>query len=87
MKEFEDLELILNRNEKWLKQQHPFYLSEHFPIINLVLPKELEYLEEKDLPLLGAIIRRHWGNFIVNLMKELKEKPIKHERTKIRSVC
>ena len=79
MKEFEDLELIINRNEKWLKLQHPFYLSEHFPICNLVLPKELEYLEEGDLPLLGAIIRRHWQNFIVNLLKELKEKPIRHE--------
>lgn len=77
-REFEDLELIINRNKKWLEEheKHRFYLSEHLPLINFKLPKELDNLTEEDTPLLRATIRRHWEKFIIGLMVELRENPI-----------
>ena len=79
-KEFEDLELVINRNEKWLKphEKRGFFLSDKLYIQSFKLPKELDYLTEDDIPLLRAIVKLHWERFIVNLMKDLRERSIKH---------
>ena len=78
MKEFEELELVIHRNKKWLgpHEKRMFFLSPTFPLQIFKLPKELEYLTEKHIPQLRATVKLHWERFIVNLMQDLKERPI-----------
>lgn len=77
-KEFEEIELIIRRSGKWLKRyrKRHFYLSETFPLKYFNLPKNLNYLEEKHIPLLRAILKRHWETFWINVLKELRENPL-----------
>lgn len=49
MKEFSHIEVRIVRNEKWLKQHHPFYLSETFPIADFELPSKFDGMCENDL--------------------------------------
>jgi len=78
MKEFEEFELVIRRSEKWLKQfrKRAFYLSETFPLKEFKLPKQLDYLEEKHIPLLRATLKKHWEIFWVNVLEELKTRPL-----------
>lgn len=82
MKEFERLELVIHRNEKWLEphEKRGFYLSPTLPLKTFKLPNELDYITESHTPQLRAILKRHWEILIVNLLKELKEKPIRTDQ-------
>lgn len=48
-KEFSHIEVRVVRNPKWLKNKHPFYLSESFPLCNMKLPKRFENMTEDKL--------------------------------------
>lgn len=60
MKEFQEIKMILVRNDDWLRifRKRGFYLSEEFPIVTLQVPWDFRNMEEKDIDKLKEYIKK-----------------------------
>jgi hypothetical protein len=60
MKEFQEINMILVRNDDWLRifRKRGFYLSEEFPVVTLQVPWDFRNMEEKDIDKLKEYIKK-----------------------------